>query len=156
LAIIDSRHITLSSAESLGPGKRWPEPFTAELSKTSKLLMDFFQLQTLTTKLGPGGLRNCPLCGWPFVLINTPRLHGFGDKQPFKLGCLNPSCSNNKKPRRFDERFPFQSPPVCLIEPGTEYVIKKSGRKSVWVCPKHSAQCPSFRVIAGDCRSEEK
>jgi hypothetical protein len=151
LTLIDGFHFSVGAPGGPAGQKRWPFLFSLELPRTVPLLMDLFQYQTIQTKLGPGGLHGCPLCGWPYLLVNQGRLRDFDYRQALRLGCLNPSCANHKRPRRLDERWPFTNPPVCPVDKMTPYVQKTTGRAQSWVCPKHETQCPTYRFVPGDC-----
>jgi hypothetical protein len=149
LVIIDRRFLTLASAVSLS--LRRPIILNFELPNTSETLLNLMQLSTIAEKLGPGAPRNCPLCGWPYILINSDRPRGFADRQALKLGCLNQICPSAKKPRRLDERWPLTSPPTCQVDRLTSYELKRRGRHYEWICPKHPDSCPSLRQVPGDC-----
>lgn len=151
LTLIDGRHFSLGAPGAQAARGRWPFLLSLELPSTVPLLMDLFQTETLKAKLGPGGLHGCPLCGWPHLLVNQGRPRDFDYRQGLRLGCLNPSCANHKRPRRLDERWPFASLPVCPADKMTPYALKPSGRTQNWVCPKHGADCPTYRYVPGDC-----
>jgi hypothetical protein len=152
LVIIDDHHLSLGFPANSSGHKRWPFLSSYELPKAAPLISALLQSQTLHDKLGPGGLHSCPLCGWPFVLVNPGKPRDFAFRQSLRLGCLNPSCSTHKRPRRLDERWPFPTAPVCKRE-GVPYVLKVTRRSRSWVCPKHGAQCPTYRYVPGDCPS---
>jgi hypothetical protein len=151
LAIIDDRFLSLGRLETRAGKAQTPNLSTMELPKTALLASNLIQRQTIAAKLGPGSLRACPACGWPYVLLNDGKPRDLGDKQPLKLGCLNPACQRHKRPRRLDERWPFQSPPLCPEDGVTRYELQKRGKRSSWVCPKHPDQCPVYKLLPGDC-----
>jgi hypothetical protein len=151
LGIIDARFLTLGRLETRAGAALSPNLATMELPRTASLVEGLVQRQTIAAKLGPGSLRACPACGWPYVLLNDGRPRDLGDKQPLKLGCLNPACQRHKRPRRLDERWPFQSPPLCPEDGVTAYELQKRGKRSSWVCPKHPDQCPVYKLLPGDC-----
>jgi hypothetical protein len=151
--ITDGHIVSLSSVETLSHQGPRASFVNYDWPKVSKIMLSLLQYQTITDKLSGSGLRNCPSCGWPFVLVNSKRPRNLGDRQALKLGCLNPDCTHNKKPRRLDERWPFAEPPVCQMDQHTHYRLQQRGKRSGWVCPKHPNQCPSFRTVPGDCPS---
>ncbi|MDR0621581.1 MAG: hypothetical protein LBJ61_06875 [Deltaproteobacteria bacterium] len=151
LTLIDGKHFSLGAPGGQAGRKRWPFLVSLELPETVPLLMNLFQSDTIQTKLGPGGPHGCPLCGWPYLLVNQGRQRDFDYRQGLRLGCLNPSCANHKRPRRLDERWPFTNPPVCPVDKMTPYSLKPAGRTQNWVCPKHGPDCPTFRHVPGDC-----
>jgi hypothetical protein len=121
---------------------------SAEAARLAEILL---QLSVIRQKLGPGAFRSCPLCGWPYLIVNQDRSRGFGDLNSLKLGCASESCALHKKPRPLDERWPFASPPLCRENNETPYQRVRAGRLSFWVCPKHpEGPCPSHRVLPGD------
>jgi hypothetical protein len=128
----------------------WNRLWTLELPRAAPILAQAVQAPLIAKKLGPKGFRNCPRCGWPYVLINKARAQDFNHRQPLRLGCLNPSCPNRQKPRRLDERWPFLAPPVCPRDETTPYVRIPASRGEVWVCPNHERECPRLKVIPGD------
>jgi hypothetical protein len=125
---------------------------TISLPKAAKVLSEAMQLSLLSGKLSGIPIRSCPSCGWPFLLINQDRLRDFGDQNSLKLGCLNESCPNHKRPRPLDERWPFQSPPLCELNHETQYQRTFLGKSEYWVCPTHpdGNPCPKHKVIPGD------
>jgi hypothetical protein len=152
-AVIDERILALGRLELL-PGQRLsPRMVVMEAPRTAKALLTILQYPAIQEKLGPGGLRACPACGWPHVLVNEGRPRDLGDLQPLKIGCLNRACDRRKRPRRLDERPPFQAPPVCP-EDGTVYVRAGRGLRTRWICPVHRERCPSYRVLPGDVGGE--
>jgi hypothetical protein len=151
MSLIDGRHFTLGAPGGQSGPRRWPFLVALDLPAAVPLIMSLFQHRTLQEKLGPGGPQGCPLCGWPYLLINQGRPRDFDYRQGLRLGCLNPSCANHKRPRRLDERWPFTSPPVCPVDGQSVYDLKTVGRTRSWVCPKHGADCPTYRLVPGDC-----
>jgi hypothetical protein len=149
LTTIDGYHLSLGTIYGAEPKR--PTTSAYELPKTCQEIGRLFRLTLINEKLGPGSWRNCSLCGWPLTLINSEKTRHFGDTESLKLGCLNLGCLNHKKPRRLDERWPFSRVPLCPLEPGLSYEVTKVGRINYWSCPKHPDQCPSYRVIPGDC-----
>jgi hypothetical protein len=150
MTLVDGHHFSMGAPGGQAVHKRWPFLVSLELPNSVPLLMDLFQYKTIQAKLGPGGLHGCPLCGWPYLLVNQGKQRDFDFSQALRLGCLNPSCPNHKRPRRLDERWPISVPPSCPIDK-TAYVLKTSGRSQTWVCPKHGSNCPSYRFVPGDC-----
>ncbi|MDR1050546.1 MAG: hypothetical protein LBP95_05590 [Deltaproteobacteria bacterium] len=151
LAVVDGVHFSLGSPGG-PPGRgRWPFLTSLELPLAAPVVTGLLQAPLIEARLGPGGPHNCPLCGWPFLLFNKGRPRGFGDPQPLRLGCLNPSCLAHKNPGPLDGRRPFSSPPVCPEDGRTEYELTTSRRRRTWVCPVHGPKCPSHRHVAGDC-----
>jgi hypothetical protein len=151
LTMVDGRHFSLGAPGGQASQKRWPFLLSLDLPLTVPLIMSLFQYQTLQAKLGPGGLNNCPLCGWPYLLVNQGRPRDFDYRQALRLGCLNPSCANHKRPRRLDERWPFTNPPTCPSDGLVTYELRATGRYNNWVCPKHGPNCPTYRHVPGDC-----
>jgi hypothetical protein len=150
LAVIDRRWLATGSAADLaGLARRWPTP-AAEVPRAAALTLEFLQQRATREKLGSTAPRNCPLCGWPHLLINQRRPRHFGDRQPLKLGCLNPACANHKKPRRLDERWPWTDVPTCRLRPTLNYRLTAGGKEARWVCPEHPDQCPSWPAVPGD------
>jgi hypothetical protein len=150
MTLVDGHHFSMGAPGGQAGYKRWPFLVSLELPNSVPLLMDLFQYKTIQAKLGPGGLHGCPLCGWPYLLVNQGKQRDFDFSQALRLGCLNPSCPNHKRPRRLDERWPISAPPACPVDK-TPYVLKTSGRTQSWVCPKHGPDCPSYRFVPGDC-----
>jgi hypothetical protein len=152
-AVIDERILALGRLELL-PGQRLsPRMVVMEARNTARALLTILQFPSIQEKLGPGGLRACPACGWPHVLVNEGRPRDLGDLQPLKIGCLNRACDRHKRPRRLDERGPFETPPLCP-EDGTAYVRAGRGLRARWICPVHRERCPSYRVLPGDVGGE--
>ncbi|MDR1111900.1 MAG: hypothetical protein LBP92_14690 [Deltaproteobacteria bacterium] len=151
MALIDGHHFSLGAPGGPAGHKRWPFLVSLELPRTAPLISGLLQSRTLQDKLGPGGPHNCPLCGWPFVLVNQGRPRDFDYRQSLRLGCLNTSCANHRRPRRLDERWPFPAPPVCPRDNLSAYVLSPPGRGQSWVCPRHGPECPSYRLVPGDC-----
>ncbi|MDR2459737.1 MAG: hypothetical protein LBE38_02990 [Deltaproteobacteria bacterium] len=150
MSIIDKKHFAWGYIENLPGAKGFQSIYGLDLPIGSSLIYDLFQLDQINTKLGHGQHRNCPLCGWPFLLVNQDRLRGFGDNNSIKLGCLNTFCINYKRPRPLDERWPFLTVPICHVDNKTPYEIVESGRNKFWVCPQHKDGCPRYKVIPGD------
>jgi hypothetical protein len=154
MTLIDNHHFSLGFPGGPPGHKRWPFLTNLELPKTVPLLSQLLQSKILQAKLGPGGLHNCPLCGWPFLLINQGKPRNFADQQSLRLGCLNPSCATHKYPRPLDERWPFLEAPLCPQDGITAYTLRVSKRHKSWVCPKHGDQCPIYRMVPGDISIE--
>jgi hypothetical protein len=154
LGIVDNKHFSWGHLETGKPGnKSWGSIYSCMIPEGAKVLADVFQLPLIEHKLGKGSFRNCPVCGWAFVLINQDRTRDFGDKNSLKIGCLNENCPNHKRPRPLSERWPFSSTPTCKESPTTNYQKVKIGKTEFWICPKHpseSTTCPRYRVIPGD------
>jgi hypothetical protein len=150
-AVLDQRRFTWGEAENLpGPGA-FKGLRSVILQKAAPLILDLLQLPLIREKLGPGAFRNCPSCGWPYVIVNQDRLKGFGDFNSLKLGCVNENCPAHKKPRPLDERWPFSQPPLCAEDKSTPYERHPRGKRAYWRCPRHpEGPCPQYRVIPGD------
>ncbi|MDR2353850.1 MAG: hypothetical protein LBF22_12000, partial [Deltaproteobacteria bacterium] len=149
LALLDNEFLAWGDIYTGSPNFR---PLSAiTLPQTIQEINHILQIPLIQQKLAPGAFRNCPVCGWPYVLINQARLRGFGDLNSLKLGCLNESCANHKRPRPLHERWPFINTPLCTVDNTTPYEIITRGKKDFWACPNHPAEvCPRYRVIAGD------
>jgi hypothetical protein len=151
LALIDGRFFSLGAPGGPPGQKRWPFLISLDLPETAPLLADLLQSRTLQEKLGPGGRLNCPLCGWPYLLVNQGRPRDLSYRQSLRLACLNPACLVGKRPRRLDERWPFSTPPLCPQDKQSVYQLMKSGRRQSWICPVHGSACPVYRPVPGDC-----
>lgn len=135
-----------------GPSKPWKAACSFAAPRASALIEEVLQLPLLASKLGAGPFRSCPLCGWPFLLVNRVKPRGFGNANPLRLGCMNPSCRWSRDPRPLDERWPFASPPVCREDGATPYERVRMGKKEFWACPKHPGgdPCPRLKAVPGD------
>jgi hypothetical protein len=135
-----------------GPARAWKTVCSLDAPRAAAVLEDVLQLPLVGEKLGPGSYRSCPMCGWPFLIVNRGRRRGFGDANPLKLGCTNPSCPRSGDPRPLDERWPFQAPPLCREDGRTPCERVLVGRKEFWVCPNHpdGDTCPRCRTVPGD------
>ena len=158
LAVVDERHLSWGHfIEGRKGAHIWGGLKSAVLPQAAPLIEDILQLKLINEKLGRrgGGLKNCPQCGWPMLLINQEQMRGYSDDQPLKLGCLGDCHSRPKNARRLDEREPFQAPPKCGVDRFTAYERIWKGRQETWVCPRHpdGADCPSFRVLSGDVKA---
>ncbi len=157
LAVVDDRHLSWGHfIEGLKGASIWGGLKSAILPRAAGELGEILQLKLINEKMGRrgGGLRNCPRCGWPLLLINQDQPRGFSDEQPLKLGCLGDCGRARKNARRLDEREPFSAPPKCGVDHHTAYErIWRSG-KEAWVCPRHpeGTSCPSYRVLPGDLK----
>jgi hypothetical protein len=145
LAGVDDRHL-IWGAEGMELRLLPPAaPFLAEI----------LQLKLIVEKMGRrgGGLKNCRRCGRPLVLVNQTQLRGLGDEQPLQVGCLG--CPAAGRQRLDERRDPFSAPPKCGLDRLTPYQRLHHGRQEVWSCPLHPGgpDCPSYRVIPGDCPS---
>jgi hypothetical protein len=149
-AIIDKKVFAYGFLDNQPGLRAWKGFSSINIPLGAPLILNMAQLPLILKKLGPSAFRNCPSCGWPYLLINQDRTRGFGDLNSLKLGCLNESCPIHKKPRPLDERWPFLSPPTCKVDGETPYQRMEEGRHSYWVCPKHPDHCPRHRVIPGD------
>jgi hypothetical protein len=134
----------------------WKWHWTVEIPKAAPTLAKALQAPLIADKLGPKGFKNCPLCGWPYVLINQAKAEDFDHRQPLRLGCLNPNCPNHAKPRRLDERWPFLTPPICQVDKETPYIRVPKGKTEVWACPNPDHDCPRLKVIPGDVNPKGK
>jgi hypothetical protein len=148
--LVDQKYLAFGLPGGVAAQREWNLLWTLESPKAGPILAQAAQAPLIAEKLGPRGFRNCPQCGWPYVLINQARAQDFNHRQPLRLGCLNPSCPNRQKPRRLDERWPFLAPPVCPKDGETPYVRAAKGRGEVWACPLHDRDCPRLKVIPGD------
>ena len=148
MAVIDDSHFTWGPLE---PTAGWSALTSAELPKALPFLAEIIQLPLILEKLSlsRGGVRNCPLCGWPLILINQEKPRGFGDAEALRLSCLGDAC---KIGRRLDERWPLLKAPICGVDQTTSYVRQKKQRQEFWVCPKHpdGLACPAYKVSPGD------
>jgi hypothetical protein len=135
-----------------GPHRPWKAVCSIDAPRAARILEEVMQLPLMGAKLGPGSYRSCPACGWPFLLSNRGRRRGFGDQNPLKLGCTNPSCALSRDPRPLDERWPYQAPPACREDPKTPYERVAVGKREFWVCPRHpdGDTCPRSRTVPGD------
>jgi hypothetical protein len=152
-AAVDGRRFFWGDPAPPVPSKAWQAPRSFDAPRASALLEEILQIPLVALKLGPGSPKSCPLCGWPFLLVNLRRPRGFGDANPLKLGCPNPSCPGSRDPRPLDERWPYASPPACREDGATPYERRRIGKKEFWICPNHPAAdgaCPRSRVIPGD------
>ncbi|MDR1084664.1 MAG: hypothetical protein LBP22_07330 [Deltaproteobacteria bacterium] len=153
--LIDQKYFTWGEP---GPSKAgrpdWTGLWTVDTPKAGSCLSQIIQAPLIAEKLGPKGFRNCPQCGWPYLLLNKAQLRDFDHRQPLRLGCLNPGCPNHHRPRRLDERWPFLNPPICEKNRATVYVREPKGKSEIWVCPEHE-DCPHFKVIPGDAVSKK-
>ncbi|MDR2340022.1 MAG: hypothetical protein LBF40_07815 [Deltaproteobacteria bacterium] len=149
--VVDDRVLCWGFAENLPGPKAWKGVKTRVLENAAPLVTELLQLPLIREKLGKGSFRNCPSCGWPYLLINQDRQWGFGDLNSLKLGCINEGCPAHKKPRALDERWPFLTPPLCQEDNSTPYLREDMGKRSQWLCPRHpDGPCPRHRVIPGD------
>jgi hypothetical protein len=152
-ATVDRSRFFWGEPGGVGPAsKGWKTVCSFRAPRAASLLEEVLQLPLVEKKLGPGRFRSCPLCGWPFLLVNRKRPRGFGDANPLKLGCMNPACPDSRDPRPLDERWPYASPPLCLMDGNTPYERARSGKKEFWVCPNHPDGdiCPRSRTVPGD------
>ncbi|MDR1873091.1 MAG: hypothetical protein LBS60_14415 [Deltaproteobacteria bacterium] len=151
MGLIDQSHFVWGTPGRLVNGRMdWNWHWTVEIPKAAPTLAKAIQAPLIAEKLGPRGFRHCPLCGWPYVLINQAKAEDFDHRQPLRLGCLNPSCPNRHKPRRLDERWPFLTPPVCQVDQETPYIRVPKGKSEIWACPNPDHPCPRLKVIPGD------
>jgi hypothetical protein len=157
LSIIDSRIISLEGARTA-----WDRDIAhlpaLYMPEASEAILETLQYRLLRKKLEGSGYRQCPLCGWPFLLVFSHRPQNFGDRQPLKLGCLNPACPTYRRPRPLDERWPFREMgPVCPVDNSTRYQLRHKGSRAsdknrYWACPKHPDSCPWHRLLPGDAK----
>ena len=155
MALVDGAHLTWGHFFSGIKGAHiWGGLKSAILPTAAPEISRIIQLDLINEKMGRrgGGLKICQQCGWPLMLINQVQACGFFDEQPLKLGCMG-GCHGNR-PRRLDEREPFQAPPKCGLDRVTPYQRRGRGRQESWVCPNHpaSTECPDFRVVPGDVK----
>jgi hypothetical protein len=149
--IVDRRRLFWGDPAPPGPGTR-QRALALDAPRACAALEEVLQLPLIEAKLAPGPSRSCPLCGWPFLLVNRDRPRGFGDTNPLKLACLNPSCQGSRSPRPLHERWPYPSPPLCRVDGATPYGRVRIGKKEFWICPTHpeGGPCPRSRVVPGD------
>ena len=155
MAMVDGSHLTWGHFIEGGRGAHvWGGLKSAVIPDAGPEIGEIIQLRLIAEKMGRrgGGLRNCPKCGWPMVVINQDQVRGFGDEQPLKLGCLG--CQSQRAARRLDERDPFMSPPRCGLNRDLLYQRVWRNRQEFWVCPDHpdGHSCPSFRILPGDVK----
>jgi hypothetical protein len=153
--LIDQKHFNWGLPGRVVSGRLdWNNLWNMEIPSAGPHIAEVIQAPLIAEKLGPRGFRNCPQCGWPYVLINNVTAKDFNHRQPLRLGCLNPGCPNHHNPRRLDERWPFLTPPVCPKNNITSYVRIPKGRSEIWFCPDHE-DCPQYKVIPGDAKSRK-
>jgi hypothetical protein len=153
VGLIDQRYFAWGwPGPGLGGPPGWRSLWALDLPRATPLVAQVAQAALIAKKLGPRGFRNCPQCGWPYILINQAKAQDFHHRQPLRLGCLNPNCPNHHQPRRLDERWPFLTPPICPQDKETRYVRRQKGRGEVWACPAPGHDCPRLKVIPGDLK----
>jgi hypothetical protein len=150
MGLIDQKYFAWGWPGRFGLGHDWNHLWTLELPLASPWINQVIQATLLSEKLGPRGFRHCPLCGWPYVVINQAKAQDFQRRQPLRLGCLNPACPIHQQPRRLDERWPFLNAPICPKDQKTPYIRQPKGRGEIWVCPSPAHDCPPIKVIPGD------
>lgn len=155
LALVDQRHLSWGHFPSgARNGHIWGGLDSAELPAAGAALTELVQLRLIDDKMARrgGGLKSCPRCGWPLIVVNQSQSRGLADEQPLKLDCLGGCQEGRRRSRRLDEREPFKSPPKCGVDGKSCYERLLRGRQEFWVCPQHpdGPLCPSHRVLPAD------
>jgi hypothetical protein len=148
--IIDERIVYTGSMNWSSNRGRLEEVHRIDSTEYARTCLSSLQVRHIreNTVAPSGSPRTCPHCGYPIRIVNQRANLREWERQPLKIGCTNDECEGYLRP--LDERLPFSTAPICVVDGKTKYRLTARGKGKVWKCPKHPSKCPQFKFVPGD------